>query len=608
MPITRWSVGPTVSTSEIEAAAVTAAKLGYAPDSLVVVQRGTTDAASGTNLLAAYAAAKALTPGGAALSASNRAVVALPTGGYDLATGLLTLDTDYVDLVALSPSLGRPNDWADYDSGDESAYGAADNYYPPSTLIYGTAVRNKGAGTGNYAVVNQTCNDVRLHGFGVANRSLNTLIDSGGTPGGAAAYYGSYEDAFALRIACASGDNARSVYSDLWLYCHEPSCGNNPAVTPQRSPCAAVCDLKGTWRRVYTNAYGFRLCATSLTMAPDMEDCIGGVRSYGGDLSGGTLSGRYVNCWARGAHQEITGNGSGYGAFGGCTTYGIDIDSDALFVGGGAGNRSYGLGATCAGTFKGVQVFNCTAGDYPEDDAPGEYCFGATLVYTTIGSFTGYASGIRAKDSFGGGDSALHLSTYYSAQGDCQGSLVNCELLGNVVPLNLTGASLRRCTVQVADNGYSGRNAHSSSDNTTIVIAGLKVAKEFPIGSWVYHTAQTEWCLVTACIINGDNTEVTTTAVSGADEWDDETGLKGYPSALVLQDANSKIIDCTVLVGDSATGGGIPIDDDGSSRNVVSAHNRMNNYTNDNDGLGANVTNLIDQTACGDVIDDHMAL
>lgn len=577
-------------------------------DAHVVVRRGTTDAASGTNLLAAYTAAKTLTPGGAALSASNRAVVALPPGGYDLATGLLTLDTDFVDLVALCPDLGRPNDWADYDSSDESVNGASDNYYPPSTLIYGTAVRNRGAGTGNYAVVNQTCNDLRLHGFGIANRSLNTLIDSGGTPGGVGYYYSSYEDAFALRIACASGDNARSVYSDLWLYCHEPACGVNPVTTPQRSPCASICDFKGTWRRAYANAYGFRLAATSKTMAPDMEDCIGGCRSYGGDLDSGTLSGRYVNCWARGASKETSTYGSGYGAFGGCVSYGIDIDSNAVFVGGGAGNQSYGLGATCAGTFKGVQVFAVTAGGYPADDAPGQYCFGATMHNSHLGAFTGYAEGICAKDSFGGGDSSLYLTSYPSAQGDCQGALVSCELLGNVAPLNLTGASLRRCTVQVADNAYAGRNAHSSSDNTTIVIADLKVAKEFPIGSWVYHTAQTEWVRVTAAVINGANTEITTEAISGADEWDDETGLKGYPSPLVLQDGNSKIIDCTVLVGDSATGGGIPIDDDGSARNVVSVHNRMNNYTNDADGLGANVTNLIDQTACGDVIDDHMAL
>ena len=59
-------------------------------------------ATDGANLLAAYTAAKALTPNGAALSATNRAVVFLPPAVYNTGTGL-QLNAQYVDIIGLSP-------------------------------------------------------------------------------------------------------------------------------------------------------------------------------------------------------------------------------------------------------------------------------------------------------------------------------------------------------------------------------------------------------------------------------------------------------------------------------------------------------------------------
>ena len=68
----------------------------------VVVQTTDNAVTNGVNLLAAYAAAKALTPNGNAISATNRAVVLVSPGSYDLGTGQLTLDAEFVDLVGLS--------------------------------------------------------------------------------------------------------------------------------------------------------------------------------------------------------------------------------------------------------------------------------------------------------------------------------------------------------------------------------------------------------------------------------------------------------------------------------------------------------------------------
>ena len=68
----------------------------------VVVQVTNDAATNGTNLLAAYTAAKLLEPNGAALAEDNRAVVLVPPGAYNLGASTFTLDADYVDLVGLS--------------------------------------------------------------------------------------------------------------------------------------------------------------------------------------------------------------------------------------------------------------------------------------------------------------------------------------------------------------------------------------------------------------------------------------------------------------------------------------------------------------------------
>lgn len=73
---------------------------GYPSDSVVVVLHGADAAANGLNLLAAYTAACALTPGGAALSATNRAALLIPPGTYLLPAGVgWAINTDYVDVI-----------------------------------------------------------------------------------------------------------------------------------------------------------------------------------------------------------------------------------------------------------------------------------------------------------------------------------------------------------------------------------------------------------------------------------------------------------------------------------------------------------------------------
>ena len=68
----------------------------------VVVETTAGATANGANLLAAYAAAKALSPNGKARDADNRVTVLVPPGAYDLGAGQLVLDTEFVDLVGMS--------------------------------------------------------------------------------------------------------------------------------------------------------------------------------------------------------------------------------------------------------------------------------------------------------------------------------------------------------------------------------------------------------------------------------------------------------------------------------------------------------------------------
>lgn len=77
-----------------------AQKAGEGVNFVVVDASAGTTAGNGVNLLAAYANAKILTPNGAALSATNRGVLFIPPGVYEL-TAPLAIDAEFVDIYGL---------------------------------------------------------------------------------------------------------------------------------------------------------------------------------------------------------------------------------------------------------------------------------------------------------------------------------------------------------------------------------------------------------------------------------------------------------------------------------------------------------------------------
>ena len=92
----------------MSAATKTALIAKLSPQSCIVVETTSNAKTNGAALIAAYTAAKALTPNGEELSATNRACVIIPPGNYDLDHGEddacvpLTLDTEFVDIIGLT--------------------------------------------------------------------------------------------------------------------------------------------------------------------------------------------------------------------------------------------------------------------------------------------------------------------------------------------------------------------------------------------------------------------------------------------------------------------------------------------------------------------------
>jgi hypothetical protein len=120
---------------------------GFNTDSVVWVEAGGTPVLNGVNLLAAYAEAKTLTPGGNALSEGNRAVVFIPPGTYDLAGSTLNVDGEFVDIV-----------------GMDSGYGTTD-----------ASVRSPVTITGTVSQLNVTVRDARLSNFGLHGQTADTF-------------------------------------------------------------------------------------------------------------------------------------------------------------------------------------------------------------------------------------------------------------------------------------------------------------------------------------------------------------------------------------------------------------------------------------------------
>lgn len=73
---------------------------------IIIGGTNTTTTANGTQLINTYTYAKTRTPYGGALGQTNRYTIFLLPGIYDLGSSTLTMDTEYIDLIGISPKTG----------------------------------------------------------------------------------------------------------------------------------------------------------------------------------------------------------------------------------------------------------------------------------------------------------------------------------------------------------------------------------------------------------------------------------------------------------------------------------------------------------------------
>ncbi|MBX7244516.1 MAG: hypothetical protein K1X53_03400 [Candidatus Sumerlaeaceae bacterium] len=324
----------------------------------VVAEVTASASTNGSNLIAAYNRAKALTPHGQPLSADNRAVVLVAPGNYDLGTNQLVMDTEFVDIAGISS--------------------ARDDQY-----IYGLGTAN-GVTTG---VLRQTANNVRLE-----NLRVHCTQTSGPPyvyfPHGLAAYFpesdlpatvirnckfeSNNQHAWAMRV----GINYSGTYED---------CDGGDHIFGGSSGTASG---RFTGCKGGNEAFGGYLGAATGTFI----DCTGGRSAFGGDQ--GLASGTFTNCTSTDV-DGFGGGGVASGTFTNCkgTTHSFGGEggtASGTFTNCTGGNYSFGGAGTASGTFT-----NCNGGDYSFGGADGVAngmfinCTGLTDSFGSGGSTSG---------------------------------------------------------------------------------------------------------------------------------------------------------------------------------------------------------------------------
>ena len=421
-------------------AALLALGAALSTSSSIVVNAQGTDLDRGVALLAAYAAAKLLTPNGLALSAKNRAQVIIPTGKYKVVASFV-LDTQFVDLVAQSPTSPNKRNFLTVDNSNLYPDPVDFTYFQPSaTLIYCEA---------DYiTTIKQTANDVKMHGFSVAQLSQPADFFDGTVN-----RYLTELDWGALLIGqnCA---NAPSLYTDMYFWTVMATFASCGGVRAYES-------FSGTWINCVSNGASFRVgwgnkVSSSGIFSAKMYDCMAGPFSFIGDYFSVQTDTKAQNaiferCVSTGYSWD--GLGDGGGSFAGCNQTAGIIESTCSFTDCVSGEKSFGLGAPTAGTF-----IRCRA---------GANSFGSMyLISAPFGSFNGYAEDcIGGENSFGG-----NIEGEY---GKLTGTLVRCTVTDNVFPLRLQGATIRDCRITNTTTGRDGvvlLDSLSSITNSDIIV------------------------------------------------------------------------------------------------------------------------------------------
>ncbi len=234
---------------------------------------GNTDIQNGTALLAAYVSAKTKSP-----SATNRVVVVIPPGRYNLQSTPLLLDTPYLDIVGMTS-----------DSSAQFIYGL------PAALGHG--------------VIEQTADNVKIQNLSVYCSWEGEVHYNGSA---VCAYFPEsdlrgteiYNCSFAANDEQSYGMRLSITYSGKYTNC--------------KSGFFSFGSYYGTASGTFTNCLGsdYAFGGYYSTLSGTFSNCTAGYLSFGGYY--GTASGTFTNC--SGAYSAFGGfYGTASGTFINCT-------------------------------------------------------------------------------------------------------------------------------------------------------------------------------------------------------------------------------------------------------------------------------------------------
>ena len=418
---------------------------GLSIQSAVVVETTSNAKTNGAALIAAYTAAKALTPNGAALSATNRASVIIPPGVYDLGSGALTLDTQYVDIIGLTTDAEKQFIYSVPTIQDTGTLVQTANdvrianikakceisqelllsiFLPEGEPVLENVVHVPAAYFPSTNLSGTVCDNSIFEGGDISEVglpmgfSMRVLIEYSGTfnycTGGAGAFGGAGGTASGTFNSCTGGDFAFGGYGGTASGTFTNCTGGNNAFGGNEGTAS------GTFNYCTGGVGAF---GGGGTASGTFNYCTGGVDAFGG--YGGTASGVFTNCtggdFAFGSN-EGTASGTFTNCTGGAGAFGSGGTASGTFTNCTGGGVAFGGGGTASGTFT-----NCTGGNF---------AFGGGGTATASGTFTNCTGGA---DAFGGAGGMLSGQLYY------------CRLTTGSFQTLAEGGKLRAC-VDGSDN------------------------------------------------------------------------------------------------------------------------------------------------------------
>lgn len=518
-------------------------------DAYIVVEDAATDSARGTNLKAAYTAAKSLTPGGSALSATNRAVVIVPAGRYDFGSTALDVDTDFVDFVGVG-ECRRSEDGT--------------LRMPDTALICDT----------DDEVVNVTARDVHMSGFHIIHETAAKV---------------------GLRIDEANAaDRARFVdigITNNGVLDQAVDDGTNTDIGSYFENCHTVSNLLGecatvSGTLVYCSGGDDSFAGAGYVASGTFIDChVEGVNGFAG--SGGTASGTFKRCTASG-NNAFGGSGTASGTFEYCS-----CDGQSAFGGNGvasgtfrncvSGTESFGSNDTASGTFidcesTGIDSFgfNATASGTFIRCRSGQDSFGTDG--TISGSFTDCIGGngsFRSGSETGANAKLIRCicEEFDGSMENFQGTMEGCRFIA-------TGSNVDILTLAPLTTGTSRTDSNMANSSTTVIcLQDNDYTSDFPVGDYVKNATDGTWHRIVSAAM-GDG---------GDADGNDDTLVTVTPAAVTQFDGLAvqahhapKIYNNTLVA--SGTGDSINA---ASSTPAVVTHMRTNK------ALNANVVNVV---------------